>query len=53
MGRPPANRCAPFPGEQFVEFGVRVIGYADNDVGKPGFRIDVVQASGLDELTCH
>ena len=41
--------CGPFPGEQFVDLGVRVIGHAADEVAKPGFRIDVVQASGLDE----
>ena len=40
---------APFPGEQFVDLRVRVIGYAADDVAKPGLGVDVVQASGLDE----
>jgi hypothetical protein len=37
--------CTPFPGEQFVDLGIRVIGYAADDVAKPGLGIDVVQAS--------
>jgi len=51
-GRYAAIACepapAPFPGEQFVDLRVRVIGHAADDVAKPSLGVDVVQASGLD-----
>ncbi len=34
---------APIPGEQFAKTGLRNIGDAGEDVGKPGLGIDVIE----------
>ncbi|MDA9391608.1 hypothetical protein WN73_13375 [Bradyrhizobium sp. CCBAU 45394] len=54
--RRPADRRAvglaqalPFPGQQFVQTRGGKIGDASEDVGEPGFRVDVVEACGGDE----
>ena len=49
MRRWPEKRRGPVPGEEFIDAVDRMIGYAVDDVGEPGFGIEVIQARGLDE----
>lgn len=39
----------PFPRKEIVDLVDRVIGDTSDDVGEPGFRIDVVEARGFDQ----
>src|SRR6476659_2642782 len=42
-------QALPFPGQQFVQTRGGKIGDASEDVGEPGFWVDVVEACGGDE----
>ena len=39
----------PFPGKQLVQARGRQIGDADQNIGEPGLRVNVVEACGSDE----
>ena len=43
------TQSAPDPGQQFVEAGLRDIGDTAEDVGEPGFGIDVVELGDDDQ----
>ena len=40
---------APFPWKKIVDLIDRVIGDAGDDIRKPGFRVDVIEARGFDQ----
>ena len=43
----------PVPGQEFVEPGLWQVGDADENIGEPGLRVDVVELGGADERVHH